>query len=85
LNFGLVCGDNYIETYQEGAMLIYGLVLQFETSYDYQTYMKEIGSQLNGIKESAIAISNVLTSNKIHASMSVVAYQRGGDPSLLTK
>jgi len=33
-NFGIKCGDNYITSYKEGSLLLFGVVIEFETMYD---------------------------------------------------
>lgn len=35
-NFGIECGDAFVAEYYEGAMLLYGLKLEFESTYDKQ-------------------------------------------------
>ena len=36
--FGIYCGDNYITSYHEGALIFFGLVLEFDSPYDKQMF-----------------------------------------------
>ena len=38
--FGLDCGDNYIKEYSEGAMLLFGINLKFDSKADMVQFKK---------------------------------------------
>lgn len=38
-NFGLLCGDNYISSYKEGALYAYSVQLDFESDYDKEIFL----------------------------------------------
>lgn len=40
-NFGVLCGDNYISSYTQGAMLLLGLVINFDSQVDMDNFKKD--------------------------------------------
>jgi hypothetical protein len=47
-NFGILCGDNYIASYKEGALLAMSLNINFKSNYEKQfyQYLKAFGAKL---------------------------------------
>ena len=37
-NFGVVCGDNFISSYKEGALYMFSIVTEFASPYDKKVF-----------------------------------------------
>ena len=80
-DFGLRCGDTYVTEYQEGAALVFGAVLTFESLHD-KTSFGDFGD-FKDIVELLAFIRNFTKENDIHGTLILAAFQLGGDPHQL--
>ncbi|KAK9501773.1 hypothetical protein O3M35_012444 [Rhynocoris fuscipes] len=83
--FGLICGDNYISSYQKGALLIMGLNIKFVSSIVKNEFIQTAGVTFGNIISATESIKTVASKYKIIGSIIIQAFQIGGDPSRLSK
>ncbi len=81
--FGLLCGDNIIDSYQEGALLALGINLQFKSSYGKAQFKAIAGASFADIFSASAEIQKVINKSNIAGSLAMQAFQLGGDPSQL--
>ncbi|XP_018008251.1 uncharacterized protein LOC108665956, partial [Hyalella azteca] len=74
--FGLLCGDNYITSYQQVALLAMGINIKFSSSVAKQEFEEKAGATFGSIISAAESVKNVVM---------MQAFQVGGDPSQLSK
>lgn len=82
--FRLFCGDHLIDQYEEGAGLIYTIRINFtskESKKTFQTNLKADYSLLSATGK----FEKEATNSSITATLKILAYQFGGDPTKLTK
>lgn len=84
-NFGIMCGDNYVSSYKEGALLIMSLNINFSSNYEKQQFQSQAGGGFGSIISASSQIQQIAIRNKMQGTVSLTAYQRGGDPSQLSK
>lgn len=83
--FGLLCGDYYINSYEVGALLTMSLNIQFQSHYEKTEFESKASGSWGNIISAAAQIQQISTQYKLTGSVSLNAYQRGGDPSQLAK
>ncbi|XP_018016674.1 uncharacterized protein LOC108673369 [Hyalella azteca] len=83
--FGLLCGDNYITSYQQGALLAMGINIKFSSSVAKQEFEEKAGATFGSIISASERIKNVATQYNITGAVMMQAFQVGGDPSQLSK
>lgn len=81
--FGLLCGDNIIDSYQEGALLTLGINLQFKSSYSKAQFKAIAGASFADIFSASVEIQKIINKSNIAGSLAIQAFQLGGDPSQL--
>ena len=81
--FRLFCGDSLIENYDEGAALVYSLVVQFEKIEDKQSFKSKISASFGSFVDASVSISKIAEQTKITGRIIIKAFQMGGDPSKL--
>ncbi|XP_043472601.1 uncharacterized protein LOC122505185 [Leptopilina heterotoma] len=83
--FGLVCGDHYITSYQQGALLTMGLNIRFASSNAKQKFEARISAKFGNIASAAGSIEAIASKYNITGSVIIQAFQMGGEPSQLSK
>lgn len=83
--FGIICGDNYINSYQQGAILVMSINIEFASHYEKDQFSAEAGSSFADIFNAAGSISDIAIKNNIKGFVTMQAYQAGGEPSQLSK
>ncbi|XP_051168963.1 uncharacterized protein LOC127286546 isoform X2 [Leptopilina boulardi] len=83
--FGLLCGDHYITSYQQGALLIMGLNIKFSNSQEKKEFEAKVGTAFGNIVSAAEKIQSISTMYKISGSVVIQAFQIGGEPSQISK
>ncbi len=83
--FGIICGDYVVTSYQLGAMLLMGLNLNFESEYEKEKFTSSTGASFGDIFSASSSVQKTVTSLKLKGSVSVQAFQIGGEPQLLSK
>lgn len=81
--FGLGCGDNYISSYKEGALLIMGININFVSHLDKEQFTASEGISFGDLISASAHIAQAASQYNIQGSVSMQAYQIGGDPSRL--
>ena len=91
-NFGRMCGDNYISRYTKGAMLLLGLVINFDSKVEMNNFKEDPGlfvfnASNNNIQNVANSVNDVVNVKNwkldIGGNISVTAYQQGGDKNAI--
>ncbi|MBA8667207.1 hypothetical protein H1Q59_04800 [Holosporaceae bacterium 'Namur'] len=83
--FGIVCGDKYIDSYDEGASLIMSINLNFGSHYEKEEFKAKAGASWGNIFSASGEIQKIANELNIGGSVSIQALQVGGDPSQLSK
>src|SRR3989339_13967 len=83
--FGLVCGDNYISSYGQGALLMMSININFADNAQKQIFLAKAGMSFGNIFDATGSIQQIATQNNLSGSLIIEAYQKGGDPSQLSK
>ena len=80
--FNALCGDQFIQGIVPGANLIITLKLNFDTTTDKSTFTSSAGGSM-GLNGASASIQKIVNEKHIKGSLSVLAYQEGGDPTQL--
>jgi hypothetical protein len=81
--FGLICGDQYITSYSEGAMLLMGINIQFNSNYEKEQFNLHVGASFGDIFSASGEIEKIANKFSIVGSVAIQATQIGGNPALL--
>ncbi len=79
--FGLICGDNYIDSYEQGGMLIMGINVEFASHAEKEQFSVGASGSFGDIFSAAATISKVASEYNLKGSVSMQAYQIGGNPA----
>lgn len=82
--FNIVCGDNVISSYNQGALLAMSIKIVFKSHYDMQEYTAEAGGSYAGIFSASTKVQDIVTHLNIQGTISMSAFQKGGEPSKLS-
>lgn len=83
--FGVVCGDEYIDSYELGALLAMSLKIDFASHYEKEEFEGHISGSLGDIISASASIQKAVSETKVTGKLTMVAYQQGGDPGQLAK
>jgi hypothetical protein len=82
--FGVLCGDYYLGAYQQGAILAFSLNVKFDNEVEKQRFQEAARDiTFPRITAASNLIQQIVLENKIKGSISVQAFQIGGEPSQL--
>lgn len=82
--FGLLCGDQYIASYDQGALLIMGLNIELSSHEEKREFTRRAKFSFGNIFKTAGSIEEVSKKNQISGSLAIHAFQIGGEPTQLT-
>ncbi|MGF1739780.1 hypothetical protein L4C34_01640 [Vibrio profundum] len=80
--FSEMCGNQFIQGIVPGANLLVTLKLDFKTTTDKQVFSSSVSGGL-GINSASSSIQKTVKEKHIQGTISVLAYQEGGDPTRL--
>lgn len=83
--FSLVCGDQLIDSYKTGAILMLAMNLQFSNHVEKEAFSMAIGGSYGGFGSASTKIQTTASQTKIAGTVSIRAFQVGGDPAQLSK
>lgn len=83
--FGLACGDQYFSAYKQGAMLIMSINVEFKSHYEKTQFEAKAGVSFGDIFSASGDVQRIASQYGISGSISMQAFQIGGDPSQLSK
>lgn len=83
-NFRLLCGDYFISSYQQGAMLMFSLNIHFKSVKEKTEFKREYGVSFLGIKIATKTVKEYAEKTRTTGKISVEGFQLGGDPSQLS-
>ncbi len=81
--FNILCGNNIITSYNQGAILMLGLKISFASSYDKQKFTIASGGSFSDIFSASLDIQKTVTDLNINGNTALGAYQKGGEPGKL--
>ena len=84
-NFDLLCGNNYVTAYDEGAMLLATLKVKFATAEEKTKFETHAKGGFGGMFSASIETQNIAKAYNLHGTVDVTAFQMGGDPGQLAK
>ena len=84
-NFGITCGDYYIDSYKQGAFLTIGLQIKFNSAQSKNEFGADTGASFGDIFSASVKVSKTASQLGTSGSVTLTAYQIGGDPSELPK
>ncbi len=83
--FGILCGDDYISAYQQGASLLMGLNIRFSSHFDKEQFSAHASASFGDLINASTQIQTMASQYNIHGTVIIEAYQKGGDPAQLSK
>lgn len=83
--FGLLCGDEYISMYQQGALLLMNIKIHFKSHLDKQEFKSKVGGSFGNLVSASTEIQNVARKYNMQGIVIMQAYQKGGNPAELSK
>jgi hypothetical protein len=84
-NFGLICGDMFINSFNVGAQLVLSIKLKFSSHERKKEFDLKLGSNYGSFASISNDIKRVVNQTKSTGSMTIIAYQNGGNPVELAK
>lgn len=82
--FGLVCGDQYVTSYQVGAVLALGININLESNYQKKQFISASGGSFGDIFSASTSIENIVQSLSLNGEITLNAFQIGGEPQYLS-
>lgn len=82
--FGLICGDQYLASYGQGAMLLMGMNIEFSSSYEKEEFNAHAQASFGDIFSASGSIQQIASQYGISGSVGMQAFQIGGNPSQLS-
>jgi tetratricopeptide (TPR) repeat protein len=84
--FGIVCGDQYITGFTQGAMLLMSINIHFADHSEKENFEQHRGgSSFLNIFSSSEDIQRIINQHVVKGYVTIQAYQKGGDPGQLSK
>lgn len=83
--FNILCGDDFISSFQQGAMLLMGINIRFTSHLDKKQFNASARASFGNIIDAATQIQNYSQQYHLRGSVIIEAFQKGGDPSQLSK
>lgn len=83
--FGLVCGDQYTKSFEQGALLLLSINLEFKNNVQKEEFNAHAGASFGNVFSASGDIQKVASQYSIDGLVSMQAYQIGGYPSQLSK
>lgn len=77
------CGDSYIRTIDLGAVLNVSLSLEFRNQQQKKLFESKVKAGLGDLFKASSKIKNLIEKHHLGGSLTLRAYQAGGDPSYL--
>lgn len=83
--FNILCGDDFISSYQQGAALLMGLNIRFHSHSDKQQFTAKSESSFGNLYSASNQIQLIAQQYHINGRVIIQAYQKGGNPAELSK
>lgn len=83
--FGILCGDEFISSYNQGASLLMGLNIRFSSHYDKETFSSHASASFGDLISASTSIQTMASQYNVHGTVIIQAYQKGGNPAELSK
>ena len=82
--FRLYCGDKLITSYNEGALLVLSLKINFADKTQKEQFSNTLGAKIGGILSASTSISKLMSQYNMHGTISIHGFQLGGHPEQLS-
>ncbi len=83
--FRLICGDMFISSFKVGAQLVLSMKLQFSSHTEKESFAAKFGVGYGSFVSISTDIQKVINQTNSSGSMTILAYQSGGNPAELAK
>jgi hypothetical protein len=83
--FGLICGDMFISSFKVGAQLVFSLKLQFNSHTQKESFSTKFGGSYKSFVSITTDIQKIVSQTNSSGSLTILAYQSGGNPAELSK
>ncbi len=83
--FGVLCGDDFISSYQQGASLLMALNIRFNSHEDKEAFNSNVSVSFGNLVSASSQIQTMAQKYNIHGTVIIQAYQKGGNPAELSK
>jgi hypothetical protein len=83
----MMCGDNYVSSYTEGAFLMMGIVTEFESPHDKEVFMNNTNGDFimsRSMGDAAALINATVSAHNVKGNIYISALQKGGDKTALS-
>ena len=84
-DFGITCGDMFINSFKVGAQLVLSIKLKFSSHEKKKEFDLKFGANYASFASISIDIKKVVDQTNSTGSMTILAYQNGGNPVELAK
>ena len=78
-----MCGDKYVSSYSQGALLTMSINISFRSHCEKTEFEAKATGKYGDIVSASAGIQKIATQYKIEGSVSIQAYQKGGEPNQL--
>lgn len=83
--FGITCGDSYVDSYDVGALLIMSMNINFNSHKEKTEFQADMGASFGSLASVSVKIEQTAKKYNMHGTVSIQAYQKGGQPNQLSK
>ena len=83
--FRLFCGDKLITSYNQGALLILSVKINFHDKTQKEQFVNTFGAGFGSFANAGIEISSTMRKYGMQGTISISGFQLGGDPTQLGK
>lgn len=83
--FGVVCGDEIVTSYQQGALLAMALNIEFQSHMDKEQFQASASTGFGSIFTASATVESIASHYEMDGRVSLTAYQQGGEPGQLSK
>jgi len=78
--FNMACGDQYITSFKRGGLLVMNLNVAFKSHEEKTKFTAHAGGSFGSIFSASAKVAKAASDLKISGSVSISAFQKGGNP-----
>jgi hypothetical protein len=83
--FGVLCGDDFISAYQQGASLLMGINIRFNSHFDKEQFNAHASASFGNLISASTTLQTMSQQYNLHGTVIIQAFQKGGNPAELSK
>ncbi len=84
-NFGVLCGDDFISAYQQGASLLMGINIRFNSHFDKEQFNAHASASFGNLISASSQVQSMSQQYNLHGTVIIEAFQKGGNPAELSQ